>query len=554
MPPRSGVTFLPPNDDKEFELLIRDLCALEWQDASTQAFGRSGQTQFGVDVYGCPPQGGGRYRAAQYKLKSTGTQPTKREIEAEVIAARSFPHGLELVIIATSALRDTHTQITVDNISAREFKNNGFQVIIWSWNEIAERIAAYPQVMVRYYHDFVTTLTGIADLERLIDSPIRACVLGASSHEAQAVVQLLTLRGVQCSEPGVYLQTLRANPNNVVAPDAVIAIQGPSEKPTVGTDGLLRLVGQLLAQMGSFEPSTLIFVASSPGQFAEFVQHFKDLGGDEKRLTFISTLTSPEQVANSLFRQLFRFAYRRRGSLTTIDISIRGEPSSPSSTLLDMDWHNSLSPTNLPSEQHWKAVLWPSMRTVAEELAKLGKGTRLQVQCSLPLPAAVAFGFLLNLRVAQIGVWARTIGTSEFKQQYWHSDASNRTLPCSNDWIKQIDGSGSTAVVEFGSVGIHPTVSAFVATHTMTPDAWLRVIIDDSIRNMEEDIALGAANHLAHTIRQLNAQGICDTHLFLRIPSALAVLVGQRLQACGRIHLYWYDNSITSYTRAFTLQ
>jgi hypothetical protein len=69
--------------------------------------------------------------------------------------------------------------------------------------------------------------------------------------------------------------------------------------------------------------------------------------------------------------------------------------------------------------------------------------------------------------------------------------------------------------------------------------------------NIEEPVAVAFASQVGQLARQLNSQGITDIHLFARIPSALAILIGQKLVACGRIHLYWFDNP--SYRYAFTL-
>jgi hypothetical protein len=68
--------------------MIRDICALEWNDPHTEKFGRKGQEQMGVDVYGRPIDLDGIYRAAQCKLRTKKEQLTEREIEAEVSDAR----------------------------------------------------------------------------------------------------------------------------------------------------------------------------------------------------------------------------------------------------------------------------------------------------------------------------------------------------------------------------------------------------------------------------------------------------------------------------------
>jgi hypothetical protein len=109
MPTRSTVNFPRTLSDDEFEDLIRDLCAREWDDPHTQRFGRSGQSQMGVDVYGKP--NGMNYRAAQCKLRSRDTLLTKKTIEAEVKEANKFPHKLDELIIVTDHPRDTNVQI-----------------------------------------------------------------------------------------------------------------------------------------------------------------------------------------------------------------------------------------------------------------------------------------------------------------------------------------------------------------------------------------------------------------------------------------------------------
>jgi len=77
MPTRLDTNFAPLTDSDEFESMICDLCAFEWGDLNTQKFGRKGQKQYGVDVYGQPVDLNGRYCAAQCKLR------TKREALTE---------------------------------------------------------------------------------------------------------------------------------------------------------------------------------------------------------------------------------------------------------------------------------------------------------------------------------------------------------------------------------------------------------------------------------------------------------------------------------------
>jgi hypothetical protein len=180
----------------------------------------------------------------------------------------------------------------------------------------------------------------------------------------------------------------------------------------------------------------------------------------------------------------------------------------------------------------------------------------IQFNCQLPLPAAFALGFEFNVRVARVGVWARRTGVSDFKQQFWLSDAQCADIDFPVEWFKRPpDGGYQSAIVELTSYGsIHNPVGHFAEQSGLSPDAWaqLRLVTEEGeTENIEESVAMAYANHVGRTIRYLNEQGVVEVHLFARMPSPLAILIGQRLLACGRIHLYWFNNP--SYQFAFTL-
>src|SRR5690606_36750526 len=142
-------------------------------DPHTAKFGRRGQKQNGIDVYGQPAGLGGTYRGAQCKLRTKGDQLAEEEIEAEVAEAKSLPHRLERLIIVTDAHRDRDTQILIDRINEREVANDGFQVAIWFWDNVTERLAAYRKLVVKYYPEFFANLTTLPVAERLVDTPLQ---------------------------------------------------------------------------------------------------------------------------------------------------------------------------------------------------------------------------------------------------------------------------------------------------------------------------------------------------------------------------------------------
>jgi len=179
MPTLFNTNYLRPKDDDEFEEMIRDVCELEWNDPGTARFGRSGQKQYGVDVYG-HPEGTDKYHAAQCKLRSTDKQLSEAEIEAEVRKAKTFPAKvgpLERLIIATDVPPDTHTQAIVSRISEREMRRGGFEVGIWFWPDITKRLAARRRLLIKYYRAFYASLTNLDIIDRLIDVPLQAVII-----------------------------------------------------------------------------------------------------------------------------------------------------------------------------------------------------------------------------------------------------------------------------------------------------------------------------------------------------------------------------------------
>lgn len=555
MPTRRDTNFPSPTNSDEFELMLRDICALEWNDPYTDKFGRKGQKQYGVDVYGQPVDLNGKYRAAQCKLRTKKEQLTEQEIEAEVSDAKKFPHGLDTLIIATDAPRDTHTQILVDQISQREMSHGSFRVVIWFWDNITERLAAYPKLIVNYYPDFYANLTTLPVVERLIDTPLQIVSVTQSLSSSSVVIEdALKLRGLRVLNPGNF-GTTSANPSlNDFLPDGVLCSYDISLTETTDST-LLKFAGIVQNHIQQVESPCPVFVTMPSSLTASFLQSLATLGGDPQRIQILNTELSLNEIADLILQDIFRYGYTRRGGLATIDIAIRTREGRTDSILLDLDWQARLSTSRFPTPTEWKDILVPALTAVRSQLLNQSDRTRIQINCQLPLPAAFALGFFFNMRIARVGVWARKTEVSDFKQQFWLSDGDPADMTFVPEWIKHPDDSNQTAVVELTSyVSIHKPVEAFAKEIGLVPDVWLQMRVrkeGTTIANIEESFAAAYANQVGQAIRHLNEQGITDIHLFARIPSPLAILIGQRLQACGRIHLYWFDNP--TYRFAFSL-
>lgn len=554
MPTRLDTNFARPTDPDEFESMVRDVCAFDWGDPGTQKFGRKGQKQYGVDVYGQPIDLNGKYRAAQCKLR-TKDALTEEEIEAEVKEARSFPHVLDTLIIATDAPRDTHTQIAVDKICKREADIGSFKVAIWFWDDITERLATYPKLIVKYYRDYYANLTTLPIVERLIDKPLQLLSVKLGPSIATSLEDRLRFRGVRVAESDSAATAPRTALSDEILPDGLVC---QYNVPLTGADNssLQKFASTVRIYEQQVESNCPVFVLLPSKLAGQFSDDLGLLGGDIRRIQVLTNGLPVDEIADCIFQSTFNYGHARRGGIATIEIAARASPNEPSFALLDLDWHTQLSTGHFPTPAEWEALFVPALGIVTKQIVGLGDRIRVHINSQLPLPAAFALGFFFNLRVARVGVWARKTGSSDFKRQFWLSDNDAADISYTPGWIRPLTGNCRSAVIELTTqVSIHKTVDPFVKKSGLTAEAWVELSLDEGRRTIvtiDESYAVAYASQVGMLVRRLNEQGVTDTHLFARVPSALAVLIGQRLQACGRIHLYWFDNP--TYQFAFTLR
>ncbi|MBN1875006.1 MAG: SAVED domain-containing protein [Anaerolineae bacterium] len=550
MPTRSNTNFARMKDCDEFESLLCDICALEWRDPHTKKNGRKGQRQKGVDIYGQPKDLNGIYRGVQCKLRTTDASLTEAQIEEEIKKARSFPHKLDKLILATDAPRDANTQILVDKINQREIADGNFEVAVWFWDAITERLAAYPSLIVKYYAEYFANLTTLPIVEKLVNRPLTALFFKLGSSNPVSIEELLQLHGISILSQDAFASTQQLGWNDTL-PDGVICQYISS--PEVDDPNILQFTSQVHAYTLIVEKDCPIFVILPASQTTQFLAQMKMLNGDVQRVSIRRDELPIVETARQIFGVMFEYGYCRRGSLPTIQVCARTTPARPSSAFLDLDWRPKLSTKHFPTPEIWEETLVPVIEDVVEKITSPADRVRIQITSTLPLPAAFAVGFFLNLRVARVGVWARDANTSDFKQQFWLSDNKAKEMLFHPEQLTQATEDPQTAIVELTTfTSIHKAVKNFARHVNLNPDMWIEIPIGENISNITEEIALAYANQVGSIIRCLNEQGITDVHMFARMPSALGILIGQRLQACGRIHLYWFDNP--TYRYAFTLK
>ena len=544
MPTRLDTNFPRLKSDDEFENLSLDLCRLEWGDPYTSdRHGRSGQGQDGVDIYGHPVDRQGANCGAQCRLRTGDKQPSETDIEAEVQRARNFAPPLQLLILITDAPRDVKTQEIVREISEREQRAGRFEVTIWFWDSICQRIAARPSIIVKYFHDLLTPLTTAPEVERLVDVPIHMVSTCIDENDNRTPLdEALELRGIQISSTKCNSRGIDSEPDGVL-------FQYLRDDETQ----LNRLAAQVLPHTGKSYPT---FVTLLPRQQSHFLQLLMDLRGKTEELLLINSTLPVTEIARSIFSQVFNYGYCRRGSLATIDLSIRSDGTRPRSTLLDINWESRFASSCFPGDSEWHTSLLPALEDTRRAIMQQGDRSLIQFRSVLQLPAAVAVGYIFNLRLARLSVWARETGISDFRQQYWRSDTPAGDIQLSHNWIQPISSTTRSIIIELANGrNIHASVEYFASQVNLCPDAWLQIgheKTDPRLPKLDEDCAVAYANQVGQILRDVQRNGITDFHLFLCMPSSLAILVGQRLQACGRIHLYWYNNP--TYQYAFMLQ
>jgi hypothetical protein len=156
MPSLTTSEFPKPRDDKEFEEMTRDLFAAHWKDDNTQVYGRSGQGQDGIDVYGQPNRAD-IYYGIQCKLRSQGIL-TQSDIEDEIKKARGFKHKIDTYIFVTTASRDKTTQDIIDQLSQNEQRQGGFKIQIRFWEDFCSLLAEHPRLIDKHYKSWAYPL------------------------------------------------------------------------------------------------------------------------------------------------------------------------------------------------------------------------------------------------------------------------------------------------------------------------------------------------------------------------------------------------------------
>jgi hypothetical protein len=139
MPTPSTSDLPKPKSWDEFEDITWEIYKRKWQDNHAQRYGRSGQEQNGIDIYG-RQNSSDKYIGVQCK-RYKDKKLTQEIINAEIVKAEGFSYPLSEYIIATTASRDTKLQDFVRSLNEKRRLENKFPVYIVFWEDICNELA-----------------------------------------------------------------------------------------------------------------------------------------------------------------------------------------------------------------------------------------------------------------------------------------------------------------------------------------------------------------------------------------------------------------------------
>lgn len=166
--------FQPPLYWQQFEDLAVGMLREVYDVADAQAYGRPGQAQNGVDVYGKSRYGMIGIQCKRLSDLDENGNPypggpiSRAFLRAAAEDSLAFNPKLSLWILATTARRDTRVQGYVDELNQEwEDKRRGRRVILWSWDECISYLNTFPPLQRWYYQD-VIRVRGAKDLDEVI--------------------------------------------------------------------------------------------------------------------------------------------------------------------------------------------------------------------------------------------------------------------------------------------------------------------------------------------------------------------------------------------------
>jgi len=150
------LSFPPPRNWQDFEQLTKDVAKYRLA-GDFENYGRQGQAQDGVDVYGWDKNDINTGLQCKHKghtpstVKKIVTSVTTNTIDAEVSLADSFTPKLDRFIIATTTFRDVDIQTHLNKLNDSRKGKGLAKIEIWFWEAFEEEINKHSELAYFYY-------------------------------------------------------------------------------------------------------------------------------------------------------------------------------------------------------------------------------------------------------------------------------------------------------------------------------------------------------------------------------------------------------------------
>ena len=134
-----------PKNWQDLETLCFALWKKEWNTKSFKTYGRPGQHQDGVDIFGRYDDGA-EFGAIQCKCKEEEKKLTKKIIQAEVDKAKKFKPAIKRYVIATTHDSDVNLDTFVATLCQQNLKVSLFSVDLFCWQDIERLLEQHIEV------------------------------------------------------------------------------------------------------------------------------------------------------------------------------------------------------------------------------------------------------------------------------------------------------------------------------------------------------------------------------------------------------------------------
>ena len=160
------LNFPPPANWQDFQILTARLVELMCIEGTVHEYGRLGQRQDGVDVYG--ETHNGAHLGVQCKEMQLGKKLTQALMRDEADKALKFQPNLKMFVVATTLPEDTRMHNAATNLN--QSGRYPFKIACWSWNYFNDMLNRSNQVVQDSYERYARSFghdQELADLEAI---------------------------------------------------------------------------------------------------------------------------------------------------------------------------------------------------------------------------------------------------------------------------------------------------------------------------------------------------------------------------------------------------